>query len=209
MKKVAFQENVIKDLEDVKALLNQHRKVKKDLLKVGRRIKTLQKRYSFLDRLISINGCGTSLEEDLRLYFKELSIKVEKVGVKYKEEDLRVWYREKLLLIEITGDAKLQPEHTKALQVIKHIPKTQEKYPDLLVVGVFVFNHDNTRPFTVRGKKPFDRTLIEIAKSHKCSLITTANMIEAFILIKKNELSVNDFMNKLCTGGEIKIAVPE
>lgn len=191
--------------EDVRKSIDDYKEAKRKELKARRKLKTLETKYSFLARLTEINGQGSKLEEEVRLYFKALGFKkVEKVGTKYKEEDLRIFINDKLILVEVTGNNKSQTDEDKGHAITKHISIKQSQYPDLQVLGLFVFNHDNTRPFNRRSSKPFSNKLINIALHNKYSLISTVELLKAFIKIKKNELTLDDFTNKLCNLGEVK-----
>lgn len=195
------------DFDDVKSVINKRKVYKKEEQKLRRKLWTLKDKYSFLKTTVDIGSNGTTLVNSIKKLFKEMGFKrVENVDKNYMEEDLRLWTTDKRLLIfEITGIDKETVKDDKAFQIMKHVPKRQQENPDLKVHGIFIVNHDNKKSFDKRHKKPFRKPLIDIAISHSYTLTTTIELLNAFVFFKKNKLTSNQIIDKLCESGQLKI----
>jgi hypothetical protein len=198
--------NITSNFSDIKPLIQKQNDLQNHTNKVRRRLKTQLNKYCFLKDLVDIDSNGDKLVDSIVLYFKELGFKnVENVDKKYKDEDIRLWVGDLLIIFEVTGIDTPNPKDDKAHRISKHIPVLQEKYPDLHIFGVFIVNHDNKKHFSKRDKKPFREKLTDIAKAHKYTLTTTVDLLNAFLNIKKGELTETELIKELCSGGELKV----
>lgn len=194
------------DFEEIKTLINLRQKYLIQINKLRRQLKSQFRKYAFLEDLVGINSNGSTLVNSLIKYFHELGFKhIENVDKKYKDEDIRLWHDDRLLIFEVTGIDTANPKDDKVHQISKHIPVRQEQNPNLKVFGVFVINHDNSKPFDKREKKIFREGLIDIAKAHKYTLVTTVDLLNAFISIKKGDLLPIDLIDALCITGKYRI----
>lgn len=192
--------------DDIKPLIEKRNNLLKDINKTRRRLKTQFNKYSFLYDLVGINANGTPLVDALVKYFKAFNFEnVENVDKKYKDEDIRLFHHDTLIIIEVTGIDAANPQENKAHQITKHIPTRQNENPNLNVFGLFVVNHENTKAYNKRSKRPFSDKLDKIAKSHKYGLITTVDLFYAFLEFKNNKFTPDKLISKLCSTGIIKI----
>ena len=198
--------NITAEFLDIKPIIQEREEILKSLNKSRKRLKTKLKKNIFLTQMVGIGSNGGKLVDSIVKYFKELNIgKVENVDKKYRDEDIRLWVDDLLLIFEITGIDTPNPKDDKAHQISKHIPIRQEQFSDKKVFGVFVVNHDNKRNFLKRNQKPFNDRLIKIAKSHNYSLVTTVDLLKAFVLIKKDKMKPAELIKKLCLAGKFEI----
>ncbi len=194
------------DFNDIKVLLEKRDNIKRDNNKIRRRLRTQFNKYSFLKDMVDIDCASDRLVNAIVKYFKTLGFdKVENVDKKYKEEDIRLWTDSRFIIMEITGIDTANPKDDKAHRISKYIPMRQSENPQLKVSGVFIVNHDNKKHFSKREKKPFRKTLNDIGISHKYSLTTTVDLLNAFMNIKMGFMTKEDLIEKICSSGELKI----
>ncbi len=192
----------LRQFDDFVELKIKHDKIKKEYTSSRRKLKSLIEKYDFLTILVSIGSKDDDLENSFKEYVKSIGAdKVELVGKKFKEEDLRILFADRLILVEVTGNNKLTQKDDKSLQVLKHIPKRQNANPNLKVSGLFVVNHDNEKHFTKRHKNPFDKRLKDLASANNICLVTTTQLLNEFIALKKNKLKPEDLLTKLSSPG--------
>lgn len=129
---------------------------------------------------------------------------MECVGHQFGEEDIRLWIDDKLVIMEVTGSKNAVPEDDKIFQITKHVPVRQHQYPNLKVFGSFIMNHDNLNTYEKRGK-PFDERINNFAKHSKISIITTTDLLNAFIKYKKGQIKPGDIIEGLCIPGVLKL----
>ena len=197
---------ITSNFREIKPLINAQNDLVKQSNRIRRRLKTKLQNYKFLQNLVGVNASGSQLVNSVISLFKNLGFeKIENVDQKYRDEDIRLWHDDMLFIIEITGVDTPQPTDNKAHQISKHIPIRQMQYPDYKVVGLFIVNHNNKKEYSKREKKPFSERLINIAEYHKYTLITTVDLLKAFVRINNNHLKVLDFIQALCKTGEFKI----
>ena len=191
---------------DVKPLIDQINLVLIELNRLRKRLKTKRSKYKFINDLIDINSAGNTLVNACVDLFKELGIgTVENIDKKYYEEDIRIWHGDKLIIVEVTGIDTPNPKFTKAHQISLHIRLRQEQYKEKEIFGLFIVNHDNKKYYKQRNNKPFNNKIIDIAKSHKYTLMTTTDLLNAYKMIKMEKLKPEEFIEKLCLLGLFKI----
>ena len=197
---------ITSEFDDVHNIIEKRKLIRNQDSKLRRRLKTKLQSYSFLMDLVGINAFGPTIVKALKKTFKAIGFKkVEIVNEKYGEEDLRLWVDDKLIIIEATGTEKKDNSESKAHQISKHIPLRQKQYPNLKVSGLFISNHDNKKHYTKRNRKSFDKRLIKIAESHNYTVMTTTDLLEAYISIKKGTFSSSELVNCFCKKGEFKL----
>jgi hypothetical protein len=197
--------NITSEFSDILPIISERDDIIKSLNKTRRRLRTKLKRYSFLSQMVGIGSNGDKLVDSIVTFLKELNIgKVENVDKKYMDEDIRLWTDESLLIFEVTGIDTPNPKDYKAHQISKHLPIKQEQFADKKVYGVFIVNHDNRKNYLDRNKRPFNDRLIKIAKGHNYTLVTTVDLLNAFVKIKTDKLTPAELIEKLCSTGRFE-----
>jgi hypothetical protein len=191
---------------DVKSLIEEQHIVLKKLNKLRKRLKTKKTHYEFIKTIIDIDSAGDDLVNACVILFKDLGFdEVENVDRKYSEEDIRLFHKDRLIIMEVTGDANANPKQAKVHQISQHIPIRQKQHQDKELFGLFIINHDNKKHYKKRSKNPFNEKLIEIAKSHNYTLMTTADLLNAYKMIKMEKLKPEELIEKLCSTGLFKL----
>jgi hypothetical protein len=191
---------------DVKKLLQQRSVILKNLNRVRRKLKTQQGKYSFLIDLVGIDSSDTRLDNAIVKYFKSLGFpNIKAVNKKSSDEDIQLFVDNRLIIIEATGSANPTAKDLKVFQIIKHVPDRKTQYPNLKVVPTFIINQDNEKDFWLRNKPPFDKRQIHLAKSNGMTITTTVDLLMAFVQIKEEKISPEEFIDKLCIPGLFKI----
>lgn len=193
------------DFQDISSLLIEKNRLINKIAAIRRKLKTKENYYRFLQNILIKNG--TILEKDLVKYFKSIGFSnIERGDQKGsgKREDITIRNGNQLLIIEVTGIDKPNPEEAKAHQISKHIPTRQKENPDLHVHGCFIVNHDTSKPIKSRNPKPFNKILIETAKNANYSLISTIDLLYAYLAFKRGEVTAEEIFTWLCTPGKEK-----
>ena len=193
------------EFQDIKLVMEKRKALKRQETRLRRKLKTLEIKYSFLHDLVAINASGEKIVKAISQYFKELGFNKIEITEKYGEEDLRLFVDNKLFIIEATGTEKKDNNEGKAHQISKHIQLRQKEFSDIKVIGLFISNHDNKKPFNQRNQKSFEKRLIEIAKSNGYTVTTTIDLLYAFINIKKGLLTTTELTEQLSLTGEFKM----
>ncbi|SFZ95205.1 hypothetical protein SAMN05428642_1151 [Flaviramulus basaltis] len=192
-----------KDIPEISDLLNKRNQLKTDLNKVSRKLKTISKKYEFLKKVVELNSNDDVLEENVKLLFKEIGIKkTHKVGKAKRKEDLRIILEDKILLIEVTGTKNVNSKDDKTRQMTKHVDV--EKSKGFNVQGMFIVNHENNKYFKDKTKTPFTKDQIKYSKAGKYTLMTTQSLVNAFMLVKTDQLSLSDFEKRICEYGVVE-----
>jgi hypothetical protein len=188
--------------DDVKPLIEENRVALKTLNSTRKRLRTKRNYYGFIKIVVGLNSAGDKLVDACVDLFKEIGFdKIENVDKKYLEEDIRLWDNDRLIIIEVTGIDTPNPKQDKAHQISKHIKIRQSQYKNKRVTGLFIANHDNNKEYKNRNKKPFDEKIIEIAKSHDYTLMSTVDLLNAYKMIKMGIIKPEEFIAKLCSTG--------
>ena len=194
--------NFTKNFPEVKSLIAKQKSLKREINKTNKRLNTHFKKFDFLSKIIEIGVNDDELEENLKIYFKNIGFKhVNKVGKHLGKEDLRIIQPDKTIIVEATGIKKLNPTDDKTRQITKHLAVRKSNGEN--VFGLFVLHSENLKPIVERQKKPFTKDQIEYANADKYGLVTTIDLLFAFKLIKTNELTFKEFENKICSYGHI------
>lgn len=97
-------------------------------------------------------------------------------------------------------------DENEIFQLLKYKQRYQDDFKDLTVRGIFVLNHDNQKPIEQRNKSPFDEHRKRDAKLNGYSVTSTVELLKAFILIKKKELTLEEFDKVVHTHGTVKFS---
>jgi len=206
MDKSQFLE-ITSQFDDIREQLDHFNQIKSEYAKRRRRLKTLIGKYFFLKDIVDVESKSERLRGGLKEYFMAIGFdRVELVPEKLGIEDMRLWIQDKYILVEITGRNKATCDDKSAHDISKHIPLNKNKYPQYKVSGLFIVNHDSKKNFSHRFKNPFNNTnVIEIAKSHHYTLTTTIDLLYAFVEIKLGRLTIEKFVDQLCSFGEFNL----
>lgn len=195
-------ENFTKEFAEVKSLIVKQKTLKREINMTNRRLNTNLKKFGFLSKIIEIGINDDELEENLKIYFKDIGFKqVNKVGKHLGKEDLRIIQPDKIIIVEVTGIKKLNPTDDKTRQITKHLAVRKSNREN--VFGLFVLHSENLKPIEERQKNPFTKEQIEYANAGEYGLVTTTELLYAFKLIKTNQLTFKEFENKICSYGHI------
>ena len=198
--------HITAEFEDIKPLIDKRDDLLKQTNRVRRQLKTKLSQYEFLKQLVDIGASDTTLDKALKAYFNSLGFsRVDCVGKRFKEEDVRLWTENKLIIFETTGSKNIAPTDDKVFQIFKHVPVRQSQNPNLKVFGVFVFNHDNLKPFDRRTRNPFDKRAETFALAHGFTVTTTIDLFNAYLDIQKSLLKPEELIEHLCSPGVFKI----
>lgn len=190
---------------EIEPLFAKKKKLLQEAKQIRRKLKNKLNEFSFLKTMVGINKKDKELEIAVKQCFDAFGFdKVERVADIFKEEDLRVWYRNKLIIFEVTGKGKEQPEHDKIFQIDRHVPIKKQQFIDYEVYGGFIANHNSEKPFDQRHKRPFDEKVNVLAKGSAISLLTTLDILNSFINFKKGKLTLDDFVTQMCKPGIFK-----
>ena len=193
------------DFLDIKPMFKEKKQLLQKARQFRNRLKTKFNEYSFLKTLVGVNVKDDDLDLPIKKCFDAFGFdKVECIGKKFKEEDIRLWHRNRLIIFEATGCDGANPTHDKIFQILKHIPIKKEMFKNFEVYGGFIANHDCTKPFDQRTKKPYDAKVEVLAKGQSIVLLSTTDLLNSFINFKKGKLTPDDFVNQLCTPGVFK-----
>lgn len=191
---------------DVKTLIEENRMALKKLNSTRKKLRTKRNHYGFIKDVVGVNSAGDKLVDACIDLFKEIGFdKIENVDKKYLEEDIRLWSKDRLIIIEVTGIDTPNPKYSKAHQISLHIPTRKSQNNNKKVTGLFIVNHDNNKEYKNRNKKPFNNKIIDIAKSHDYTLMTTVDLLNAYKMIKMDKIRPEEFIDKLCSTGLFEI----
>jgi hypothetical protein len=195
-----------KDFEDISCTLAEIKSLKRQEMRLRRKLKTLELKYSFLRELVGIDNEGETISLAVKKLFIELGFNnIQIIPEKQGIEDLRLFVDNKLFIIETTGTEKEGHRQSKTNQISIHIPFRRKEFKDLEVIGLFITNHDNKKDFQKRNKKPFPPKYKEVAKHNNYTITTTVDLFNAFILFKQGKITPSEIIDKLSETGEFKI----
>jgi hypothetical protein len=202
---------ITSELDEIKILIQERDQLLKLVLKNRRKLKTKLVEYSFINDLIARNLGDTPLENAVKGYFNELGFKDfhrrdEQLKGK-KEEDVRFFIDKRVIIFEIGASDGCNPTEKKLGQITKRmgLRKLQYEKEGLTVSGCVIINHDFKVQFTKRCKNPFNNDMIEYAKASNVSLVTTTDLVFAFIDIKNGKIKPGELIDQICTPGIFKV----
>lgn len=196
-------QNLTSILPEIKTLIDRKNSLKKESNYITRRLKTLTKKYEFLNQIVGKNIKDNVLERALTDFFRQIGYtNVKKVGINGKEDiQIIIEESETLILVEVTGTKKKTTNDDKTRQVTKHFADNRNKHKK--VRGLFIVNHDFEKIYSERIIHPFSEDQIKYAKDGDYSLVTTFQLLVGFIILKTKQLSLTDFTEKITKNGEI------
>ena len=198
---------IIKDFNEVKELIAEHKSISIKLRKVDKKLKTLETKYKFLTDLISVDGKDTLIEKAAKSLFKSAGFEQVRhlVNVRPKREDLQIWCNDCLILVECKGTYRSVPDDKELSQIKKYIDhRTNIVKSTIPVFGLTVINHDNSKLYHNRNKNPFDKSKHEYAIASQYGIITTVDLVRGFLLLKNNIITFDTFKQTIKQFGIIK-----
>lgn len=192
-----------KSIPEVSDLLEQRNELKIQLNRVSRKLTSLSKKYEFLKVIVSPKVSDDLLEENVKHLFKEIGIeRTHKVGKSKRKEDLRIILSDKIILSEVTGTINQISTVSKTRQMTPHVDVEKSKGEN--AHGLFIVNHENDKHFKEKIKTPFTKDQIKYAKAGKYTLMTTQSLVNGFIMVKTDQLSLSDFEKRICEYGVVE-----
>lgn len=199
-----------KSFNEVQQLIAEHNALKKQIRAVDRKLKTIETKYSFLNDITSIDGKDTVIEIAAKQLFKSAGFTQVRhlQNARPKHEDLQIWCDDCLILIECKGTNRSVPDDKVLGQVKKYIDHRANIIKSKLpVFGLTVINHDNSKSIDNRNMKPIDKNKNEYAKAGQYGIITTIELVKGFVLLKNNDITFEQFKNKIKQYGLITFGV--
>jgi hypothetical protein len=184
--------NQIPEFKEIISLLRQQ---KRDIAATKRRLEKKNSKYIFLKQIFKFGSDGQFLERQIAELFKEIGYKnVNQINFPTDMPDIEITVAERLTCIEVKSSKRMHETENELLQVNKYKVRRQDDLPNLIVKGILIFNNDNQQiDITLRDKNPFDANRERDAKLNGYSLISTTELTNGFILLKKNEISFEQF----------------
>ena len=189
--------HLFSDFPEHKKLLSELVEAKKVANRKRRKVKNFEKSTQcFLD-MFSHGRADKELEIDVKNAFELIGFKrVEHLGNNSETEDILISDFDMPILIEVTGNEGASPQDKKVGQVDKFV-KRFKRNPDLNdapVIGIVVYNHQNivSDPYK-RKKMPFSERFKSDSINSDIGLLTTLDLFWAFKMIRKGEITFEDF----------------
>lgn len=204
------QHHLTHGFNDLQQLIDNHNAIKKKLRANGRRLKTLEIKYSFLNDITSVGGHDTLIETATKRLFKEAGfVDVRHLqNAKPKREDLQIWCKDSLILVECKGTYRQIPDDKELGQVKKYIDhRTNIIKSKLPVFGLTVINHDNRKQASKRNKRPIDKCKEDYAKAGQYGILTTIELVKGFVLLKNSKITFQQFKDTIKQCGLITFGV--
>lgn len=195
---------VTKSFPEIDSLLTKSRELKKELNKVNRRLRTKQIEYDFLQKLIWEFSFDNVLVDTLHTCFENLGYEVEKLAGD-NEEDLQITSGDTLILIEAKGDKSENTSYKGSDQILRYVTRRKSEIKDKVIHGIHIVNHHLKQPdFRKRNPKAFGTDMIKDAEAGKFGLLTTVELLNGYVKLKRKELSIEGFDGTIKSSGHIK-----
>lgn len=191
-------------IREHKQLLNKQRRLIKSKKE---KIKHLNEKYKFIFDMFSPEIGDIELEKCVQMLFLSIGYKdVIHLTEDTRNPDIVVNYNEFKTVIEVKNTLGQTITENDIFQVHKYKQRQQDDFIDSAVRGILVLNNCNRKPLDQRNKNPFDIYRERDAKLNNYSLVTTSELLNAFILIKRNELTLEEFDKVIHTHGVVKFS---
>lgn len=197
--------DIIAELDEIKILTEERKQLLNAVNKNRRRLRTKLIKYSFLEDLIGVETYYTKMENAVKLYFNEFGYSEVHNISKDGEEDLRCFIgTNKLILIEVTASDGCNVKEDTVGQLTKRMGLRRIQFKGFKLYGCTIVSHDFKKPYHKRCKEPFNKKLKEYAETSEISLVTTTDLVNAFIDIKTGKVKPEALINIICTSGIFK-----
>lgn len=197
--------NEIPEFNEIISLLKQQ---KRDIAATKRRLKRLTKKFIFIERIFEVGSQDTYLEKQITELLKAIGYEnVKHITYPKDMPDIEIMLSNRLTCIEVKSSKKPHEQENEILQVHKYKVRRQDDLPNLKVAGILIFNNDNKNLNPkLRDKRPFDDKRERDAILNGYSLISTTELINGFILLKKKEVSFEEFDKIIHKTGIVKFS---
>lgn len=161
------------------------------------KLKSLQDKYYFLDRIVEPRNDSESGEQDIKLeyaimdLFKSIGFKCEKPKSK-ADVDVKAKFKDLYLGIEVKNGKFVGENDT--FQPFKHRLLNDDKFHPLLIFNNTQYNNK------------WDAPRIKIATIMGFGLLTTVELKIGYLKFKNNKITFDQFLNQLKQIGEIKFS---
>lgn len=193
-------EDTISKFSEGETLLNRKAELTRELKRVRRRLKTMKSEYSFLKDMLEATS-GEDFELYMVKYFKSLNFydKVVHTGNHSEKEDIQLWLGNHILLIETRNTETRNPnkDDIGQLEWRKHQNKKSLEFKGYSLFYTMVFSHQSKYDIKSRKKNPLHGDIKDKLIADGNSFVTAIDLFDAFIKIKRNELTLEDFNKKL------------
>jgi len=204
IKEIPEYQILLKEIEGYKKLLNQQRRAIKS---VKERIQCLEKKYQFVFDIFSATIGDFELEDRIHLLLKNVGYQ----NVIHLKEDTRnpdivIDYCNFKTVIEVKNTKNSSISENEMFQIVKYKNRYQDDFKNLIVRGILVLNHDNQLQPSERNKNPFDLYRHRDAILNSYSIVTTTELLSAFLLLQKEELTLQEFEKVVHSYGVVKFS---
>lgn len=206
---------LIDEIPDYKRLLltlNDEKKAlkkqKRAIASIKRKIEKLNRRYQFIERIFSPGSEGANVEGNVSLLFQAIGYEnVRHITHNTRNPDLEIEYDGELTYVEVKSSQNPHLRENEIFQILKYRNRKQGDLPNVKVKGLLVFNHQNKEPDpTKRNPTPFDQFRERDAKFGNYSLVSTVELLKAFVLVKTGRLTLEQFHKMLHVPGIVKFS---
>lgn len=185
----------INEIPEFKEIISLLRQQKRDIAATKRRLEKVNNKYDFLKQIFKVGSDGQFLERQIAELFKAIGYEnVKHIIFPTDMPDIEITVADRLTCIEVKSSKRLHETENEILQVNKYKVRRQDDLPHLIVKGIIIFNNDNLKTeIKLRDKNPFDANRERDGKLNGYSLISTTELTNGFILLKKNEITFKQF----------------
>ena len=198
-------------IPEINKILKDYRALKIKLRKQKRKLETLEKRFDFLNDLIGVESRGEKLVNAVKKILIEIGYKsvIKTVRIKGKSEieDLQIIRKNRITLIEVKGLSSKEQSANDSHKIDQYVKLKSAESLDkkIKIVGIYIVNHDNKlKDYRQRHKRPFNNNREIIATKSKHGLISTVDLLEAFLIFKEKKLNFRKFDFNFHKAGLIK-----
>ena len=189
-----------RDIPELKQAEIEYRKKRNETRKVYNKLKKLEKKFYFLDRIVQPRKDTDTKKDDLKL---ELAIfhLFESIGFKCKipdsenDVDVKVKFMDYYFGIEVKN-GNLVAEND-LFQAHKYKGLNNEVYHPIVV-------YNNTK-----NNDNFGENRIKIANQNNFGIILTTELKKGYLKLMNKKISFDQFVNQLNLTGEIKFSIKE
>jgi len=191
--------DTVSKFSEVETLVSQKNDLTRKLKRVRRKLSTYKTKYAFLKALVEAKT-SDELESATKDYFKEVGYeKVHWTGKDTEREDVQVWYRKKVYIIECKGHTKgnAKREDIDQLSWRSVHCKGLPEFVGHTLKYIMVMNNQSSFPLNKRDNNPLAIAIKTKLLADKNGLVTTKELVNGFIKLKRKEITFSQFDKKL------------
>lgn len=189
---------------EIKTLIESEKTLKLNIQRIRRRLKTHRRKFKFYDFLAGINRSGDDMDVGLKMLLNSLDLKDVHNVSKKQQEDVRLRHHNSIFLFETHGTKNINPKNEKAGEIINYLNTNKIHNNDKDVFGIFLVNHHNNVELKHRNPEPFTKDQIKYSIAGNYGLLSSPELLKGYGMVRRKEITINDFLNKLKTFGEIR-----